>query len=150
MAGNPLGTSYFSDPSCIDKSTNATCVSTPVLSPDVKYWTTGTPSSGTLFSNITRNLYVYFRAADVNNIPFQPGSKQNWSGTLFYNPVGGKDLNGEHDSQRDPRRVVEASARAGRRTCGQRGSRRVRWREHHVGHGHRRVRRSRRRRVIYT
>lgn len=93
-AGNPLGTSYFSDPSCIYKSTNATCVSTPVLSPDVKYWTTGTPSSGTLF-NITRNLYVYFRAADVNsNIPFQPGSKQNWVRTLFYNPCGGKDLNG--------------------------------------------------------
>lgn len=93
-AGNPLGTSYFSDPSCIYKSTNATCVSTPVLSPDVKYWTTGTPSSGTLF-NITRNLYVYFRAADVNGTTaFQPATKTNWVRALFYNPCGGTDLNG--------------------------------------------------------
>ena len=92
--GNALGTSYFSDPSCIYKSTNATCVSTPVLSPDVKYWTTGTPTTGSLF-NITRNLYVYFRAADVNGTTaFQPATKTNWVRALFYNPCGGTDLNG--------------------------------------------------------
>lgn len=92
--GNPLGTSYFSDPSCVYKSTNATCVSTPVLSPDVKYWTTGTPSSGALY-NVTRNLYVYFRAADVNSTTaFQPATTRNWVRALFYNPCGGTDLNG--------------------------------------------------------
>jgi len=93
-AGNSLGTSYFSDPSCVYGSTNATCTSTPVLSPDVKYWTTGTPTSGSLF-NVTRNLYVYFRHADLNGTTaFQPGTTRNWVRTLFYNPCSGTDLNG--------------------------------------------------------
>ena len=95
--GASLGTSYFSDPTCIYKSTNTTCVSTPVLSPDVNYFTTGTPggtTAGTLF-NITRNLFVYFRDADLNGTTaFQPGTTRNWVRTLFYNPCSGTDLNG--------------------------------------------------------
>ncbi|MCX6460051.1 MAG: hypothetical protein NTZ03_07050 [Actinobacteria bacterium] len=86
---------YFTDPSCAYAVTTPTaCTTTKVLTPDVTYWTTGTPSSGSLF-NSSRTLYVYFRDADINSTKaFQPGSTRNWLRTLFYNPCSGTDLAG--------------------------------------------------------
>jgi len=93
--GSPSGPSgfggYFKDPSCgFGVTSPAACVgSAKTLTPNVKYWTTGTPSSGTLF-NINRSLFIYFRDVDVNStVPFQPGSSLNWVRTLFYNPCSG-------------------------------------------------------------
>jgi ABC-type phosphate transport system substrate-binding protein len=92
IAGGPSGFGgYFKDPSCaFGVTTPAACVgAAKTLAPNVKYWTTGTPSSGTLF-NINRSLFVYFRDVDVNSAtPFQPGSSLNWVRTLFYNPCSG-------------------------------------------------------------
>jgi hypothetical protein len=43
----------------------------------------------------TRNMYIYFRDADVNGTTaFQPGGTKNWVRTLFYNPCSGTTLNG--------------------------------------------------------
>ncbi len=43
----------------------------------------------------TRNMYIYFRDADVNSsTAFQPGGTKNWVRTLFYNPCSGITLNG--------------------------------------------------------
>ena len=86
---------YFTDPSCAYAVTTPTaCTTGKVLAPDVKYWTTGTPSSGSLY-NVSRTLYVYFRHADINSTKaFQPGSTRNWLRTLFYNPCSGTDLAG--------------------------------------------------------
>ena len=86
--------SFFFDPSCpfppFETTTPAACTgSAPALSPNVKFWNTGTPSSGTLF-DVTRNLYIYFRDADINStMPFQPGSTLNWVRTMLYNPCSG-------------------------------------------------------------
>ncbi|MEI6373526.1 MAG: substrate-binding domain-containing protein [Actinomycetes bacterium] len=87
---------YFTDPSCAYAVTTPTaCTTTKVLTPDVTYWTTGTPSSGTLF-NSTRTLYVYFRHSDINSTKaFQPGSTRNWLRTMFYNPCSGTNLAGD-------------------------------------------------------
>ena len=83
---------YFQDPSCaFGVIAPPACVgATKTLAPNVKYWTTGTPSSGSLF-NINRSLFIYFRDVDVFNdsVPFQPGSSLNWVRTLFYNPCSG-------------------------------------------------------------
>jgi ABC-type phosphate transport system substrate-binding protein len=94
--------SYFNDPSCQYGFAAAACKVTGGTaatlgnqqSPDVKYWTSGTPSTGSLF-NITRNLYVYFRHADLNATgAFQPGTTRNWVRTFFYNPCSGTDYAG--------------------------------------------------------
>jgi ABC-type phosphate transport system substrate-binding protein len=83
---------YFKDASC---SLNAINASTPSgcaaannsLTPDVKLWTTGSPSDAGALFDISRPLYVYFRDADVNSAtPFQPGGTLNWVRTLLYNP----------------------------------------------------------------
>lgn len=83
---------YFKDPSCPFPSTESgTSVpacqgATATLAPNVKLWTTGTPASGTLF-NVNRNLYFYFRHADINSTKkFQPGGSLNWVRTMLYNP----------------------------------------------------------------
>jgi ABC-type phosphate transport system substrate-binding protein len=82
---------YFKDPSCpfppAESTTPAGCLTAgAALTPNVKYWNTGTPSSGTLF-NPTRNLYIYFRHADINSTKkFQPGGSLNWVSTMLYNP----------------------------------------------------------------
>lgn len=82
---------YFKDPSC---SLNAIAAGTPTacaaanntLNPAVAYLT-GTPSAGGALYNDNRNLYVYFRAADVTSgVAWQPGGTLNWVRTLFYNP----------------------------------------------------------------
>jgi hypothetical protein len=83
---------YFNDPSCAFGVTAPApaCTTGKTLAPNVKYWTTGTPLSGTLF-NINRPLYIYFRDVDVFNdtTVFQPGGTLNWVRTLFYNPCQG-------------------------------------------------------------
>ncbi|MCU1657297.1 MAG: hypothetical protein JWO57_1953, partial [Pseudonocardiales bacterium] len=92
-AANGVG-GFFTDPSCpfspAESTTPAGCVgAAATLAPNVKFWNTGTPSSGTLF-NITRNLFMYFRHADIaSTTPFQPGSALNWVRTMFYNPCSG-------------------------------------------------------------
>jgi len=81
------GIGYFKDPSCVGYS--SVCTGNTTLTPNVKYWTTGTPKSGSLF-NINRSLYLYFRDADINSTKvFQPGGTLNWVRTLFYNPCSG-------------------------------------------------------------
>lgn len=91
--GNGVG-GYFTDPSCpfppAEASTPAACVGTAAtLTPNVRYFTTGTPSSGQLFK-ISRPLYLYFRDADIaSTLPFQPGGTLNWVRTMFYNPCSG-------------------------------------------------------------
>src|SRR5262249_36623257 len=65
-APNGVG-GYFTDPSCPFGITAGNCaVASRTLSPNVKYWTTGAPLSGTLF-NINRPLFIYFRDVDVFN-----------------------------------------------------------------------------------
>jgi ABC-type phosphate transport system substrate-binding protein len=93
VGGGPSGFGgYFQDPSCAFGivSGGDCATATKTLAPNVKYWTTGVPSSGSLF-NITRSLFIYFRDVDVFNdtVPFQPGSSLNWVRTLFYNPCSG-------------------------------------------------------------
>jgi ABC-type phosphate transport system substrate-binding protein len=89
-ASNGAG-GFFTDPSCpfpgAISTTPAACVgATATLAPNVKFWNTGTPSSGTLFG-ITRPLYMYFRDADVDSTKkFQPGGSLNWVRTMLYNP----------------------------------------------------------------
>jgi len=85
---------YFQDPSCIGDSTNATCVATPTLTPNVKLWTTAvtganTPTDGQALFYPTRPLYIYFRHADIASAKkFQPGGTLNWVRTMLYNPGG--------------------------------------------------------------
>ena len=92
-AGTSVGTGYFLDPSCAYAQTTAPCVAagTP-LAPNVTY------QYGTGFStawSISRNMYIYFRDADVNSTTiFQPGGTRNWVRTLFYNPCSGTTPNG--------------------------------------------------------
>jgi ABC-type phosphate transport system substrate-binding protein len=81
---------YFKDPSCpfppAESTTPTACTTGATLAPNVKFWNTGTPSTGTLF-NITRNLFIYFRHADINSTKkFQPGGSLNWVRTMLYNP----------------------------------------------------------------
>lgn len=88
-ASNGVG-GYFKDPSCpfspAESTTPTACTTGATLAPDVKFWNTGTPSSGTLF-NVTRNLFIYFRHADINSTKkFQPGGSLNWVRTMLYNP----------------------------------------------------------------
>jgi ABC-type phosphate transport system substrate-binding protein len=83
---------YFHDPSCklnvIASGTPSACAAANnTLNPPVKY-VTGTPSSGTLYTD-TRNLYIYFRASDLtSSTVWQPGAAAgaNWVRTLFYDP----------------------------------------------------------------
>lgn len=85
---------FFRDPSCpfnpAESTTPAGCTTAgATLAPQVKFWNTGTPSSGSLF-DVTRSLYFYFRDLDINSTkPFQPGSSLNWVRTMFYNPCSG-------------------------------------------------------------
>ena len=89
MTARPNGVGgYFKDPSCLFPNVTAPCPQT--LTPNVKYWTTGTPTGtpapGALY-NVSRDLLVYFRHADLASTKkFQPGSTLNWVRTLFYNP----------------------------------------------------------------
>jgi ABC-type phosphate transport system substrate-binding protein len=82
---------FFKDPSCpfppAESTTPTGCLTAnATLAPNVKYWTTGTPSSGTLF-NITRPMYIYFRHNEINSTKkFQPGGSLNWIRTMLYNP----------------------------------------------------------------
>jgi hypothetical protein len=65
-----------------------------ILQPNVTLVTTGAPLTGTLFGSV-RNLFVYYRAADLNGTTaFQAGTTRNWVRTLFYNPCSGTDLAG--------------------------------------------------------
>ena len=103
-----FGASYFTDPSCQYGYIAAAChngtlggtVGTAAtlgnqLAPDVQYWTTGTPSDGNALAGQVRNLYVYFRDADIStNKAMEPGTQRNWVRTLFYNPCSGTDLAG--------------------------------------------------------
>ena len=90
-ASNGVG-GYFRDPSCIGLSTNATCVSTPTLNPNVKLWNTtdstlATDGGATYYP--TRPLYIYFRHADqASTKKFQPGDSRNWVQTMLNNPGG--------------------------------------------------------------
>jgi ABC-type phosphate transport system substrate-binding protein len=90
---------YFLDPSCAyGVTTPAVCTAagnlatpnvTNVLNPNV------TLQTGTGAWQITRNLYIYFRHADVDGSTiFQPGGTKNWVRTLFYNPCSGSTPNG--------------------------------------------------------
>lgn len=87
--------SFFFDPSCpfppFESSTPAACTGTaPAESPNVKLWSSGAPSDSNPVLNVTRNLYIYFRHADINSAtPFQPGSTLNWVRTMLYNPCSG-------------------------------------------------------------
>lgn len=94
---NGLG-GYFTDPSCPFPPSESTtpspsCTTGATLTPSVKFWDSGTPTGspapGSLF-DINRNLYLYFRHADIQSSkPFQPGSTLNWVRTMFYNPCSG-------------------------------------------------------------
>ena len=92
--GNPNGVGgYFTDPSCpfppSESTTPTACTTGSTLTPNVKFWDTGTPHSGTLF-DISRPLYLYFRHSDINSPKvFQPGGTLNWVRTMFYNPCSG-------------------------------------------------------------
>ncbi len=101
--GTSVGTGYFLDPSCAyaqvaaavaatgTNQARAACVAagTP-LAPNVTYnYSGGTGTYATAWST-SRNMYVYFRAADVDSTTiFQPGGTRNWVRTLFYNPCSG-------------------------------------------------------------
>ncbi len=52
------------------------------LSPAVKLLNSGTPSSGSLYTD-TRGLYVIFRDAEVTSTAHFNGSAKNWANTLF-------------------------------------------------------------------
>jgi ABC-type phosphate transport system substrate-binding protein len=76
---------YFKDPSCPLKSTTNGCTAT--INPTVNLVTAGAPSDGHAVFDITRPLYIYFRASDVtSSTVWQPGSTLNAVRTLFYNP----------------------------------------------------------------
>jgi hypothetical protein len=82
---------YFTDPSCAAAVTTPApaCTTGKVLAPNVKYYNTGTPSSGSLFL-VQRPLYIYFRHADIASTKaFQPGNSLNWVRTMLYNPCSG-------------------------------------------------------------
>jgi hypothetical protein len=60
------------------------------LNPNVTYWTASPAWSS------VRNLWVYFRDADINSTTaFQPGTTQNWVRALFYNPCSGTNTAGQ-------------------------------------------------------
>ena len=84
---------YFQDPSCpFGVATPAACVgSAKTLNPNVKFWTTGSPSDANPIWSITRPLYIYFRDVDVFNdtVKFEPGGTLNWVRALLYNPCAG-------------------------------------------------------------
>ena len=90
---NPTG--FFKDPTCpfnpttssltgVAGTSNAPAAcqgAAAAIVPKVKLLTGGTAYA------TTRDLLVYFRAADVNSATkFQPGLTLNWVRTLFYNP----------------------------------------------------------------
>jgi ABC-type phosphate transport system substrate-binding protein len=76
---------YFKDPSCALDSTTNGCTAT--INPAVSLVTTGTPSDGHALFDISRPLYIYFRASDVSSTTvWQPGGTLNAVRTLFYNP----------------------------------------------------------------
>ena len=66
-------------------------VSAKTLNPNVKFWTTGSPSDANPIWSITRPLYIYFRDVDVFNdtVKFEPGGTLNWVRALLYNPCAG-------------------------------------------------------------
>jgi PBP superfamily domain len=82
---------YFKDPSCPFPPAESAapapqCTTGATLAPDVKLWTTGSPHTGSIF-DVTRNLYIYFRHADIDSTKkFQPGGSLNWVRTMLYNP----------------------------------------------------------------
>ena len=84
---------YIQDPSCaFGVTAPAACVgAAKTLAPNVKYWTTGTPSDANPIWNITRPLYIYFRDVDTFNdtVKFEPGGSLNWVRSLLYNPCAG-------------------------------------------------------------
>jgi hypothetical protein len=86
------GLAYFKDPSCVGLSTVApACTTGAALAPNVKMWTSADTGASdgnpTWFPN--RNLYVYFRHADITSTkPFQGAGTPNWINTMFYNPGG--------------------------------------------------------------
>ncbi len=82
---------YFKDPSCslnsIAAGTTGCTAGTDTINPDVKLWTSGSPSDTNALFDISRPLYIYFRDADINSTQaFQPGGTLNWVRTLLYNP----------------------------------------------------------------
>ena len=107
-AGTSLGTGYFLDPSCAyaqvaaavaatgTNAARAACVAagTP-LTPNVTYnYSGGTGTFASAWST-TRNMYIYFRATDVDGTTvFQPGGTRNWVRTLFANPCSGTTAGG--------------------------------------------------------
>jgi hypothetical protein len=96
---------YLLDPSCVYLSGAGACGSgsvsgdtwaTNAVTPAVSPITTGTPAGlgaytgtgqgGGLF-NPTRTLFLYFRNSDITSTTgWQPGQKENWLNTLFYDP----------------------------------------------------------------
>ena len=107
-AGTSLGTGYFLDPSCAyaqvaaaaaaagTNQARAACVAAgTVLAPNVTYnYSGGTGTFATAWSS-SRNMYIYFRAGDVNSTTvFQPGGTRNWVRTLFANPCSGTTAGG--------------------------------------------------------
>jgi hypothetical protein len=107
-AGTSLGTGYFLDPSCAyaqvaaaaaisgTNQARAACVAAgTVLAPNVTYnYSGGTGTFATAWSS-SRNMYLYFRAGDVNSTTiFQPGGTRNWVRTLFANPCSGTTAGG--------------------------------------------------------
>jgi ABC-type phosphate transport system substrate-binding protein len=83
---------FFKDPSCAAETAAPApaCTTGNTISPTVSNLT-GTPGGsigGTLFG-VNRDLFVYFRDADVGTVfpsahPWQPGSTLNWVRTLFH------------------------------------------------------------------
>jgi hypothetical protein len=55
-----------------------------------------TQATSTGWWKTTRNIYIYFRQAEMNNVtdPFQPGVNQNLVRTLFANECSGQDFSG--------------------------------------------------------
>jgi ABC-type phosphate transport system substrate-binding protein len=88
-----IGAGYFNDPSCAYAvTTPVACTTGKTLNPNVKYWDPAT-SPGAFTS--TRNMYIYFRDADINSTTaFQTGGARNWVRTLYYNPCSGTTLTG--------------------------------------------------------
>jgi hypothetical protein len=92
------GTGISTSPAAVVASVNqttkvvtfgATALNTSAVSGSVSF--TGSVTA----YKATRNMYIYFRDADVNSTSaFQPGGTRNWVRTLFYNPCSGTTLTG--------------------------------------------------------
>ncbi|MCW2494717.1 hypothetical protein [Jatrophihabitans sp.] len=92
------GFGYFNDNTCpynpqisnlsANSSQVTNCKTTKQsIVPQVAPITSGSPSDGGAVYVDNRNLYIYFRDADIfSGTTWQPGGTLNWVRTMFYNP----------------------------------------------------------------